>query len=110
MTFAWLLLTLAIAAEATAALALRASNGFTRPRPALLALAAFGTAFYLVSVALRTLPVSVAYPVWAAGGTACVAALGLTALGEDANWRKGLGVALVIAGIIALNSASKHAA
>lgn len=102
MSFAWLLLAIAIAAETTAALALRASKGFTRPWPAALALAAF----YVISVALRTLPVSIAYPVWAGAGTACVAAIGVTVLGEDANWRKGLGVALVVAGIVTLNLAS----
>lgn len=110
MTFGWLLLALAIAAETTAALALRASKGFTRPWPAILALAAFGTAFYVISVALRTLPVSIAYPVWAGAGTACVAIIGVTALGENANWRKGLGVALVVAGIVTLNLTSSHAA
>lgn len=106
MSFAWLLLAIAIAAETTAALALRASEGFTRPWPAALALAAFTAAFYVISVALRTLPVSIAYPVWAGAGTACIAAIGVTVLGEDANWRKGLGVALVVAGIVTLNLAS----
>lgn len=110
MSLAWLLLALAIAAETTAALALRASKGFTRPLPAALALAAFGTAFYAVSVALRTLPVSVAYPVWAGAGTACVTIVGVTVLGEDANWRKGIGAALVVLGIVALNLASGHTA
>ena len=106
MTFAWLLLVLAIVAETTAALALRSSKGFTRPWPTVLALTAFGTAFYVISVALRTLPVSIAYPVWAGAGTACVAAIGVTVLGEDASWRKGLGVALVVAGIVTLTLAS----
>jgi small multidrug resistance pump len=103
MTMAWILVGLAIGAEITAALSLRFSNGFTKPLPTALALFAFGLAFYLVSLALVNLPVSSVYPVWAGGGTAGVALLGVLALGERANPEKGIGVALVVAGIVALN-------
>jgi small multidrug resistance pump len=106
MSFAWLLLGVAIIAEITAALALRFSDGFTKPLPAVLALAAFGAAFYAVSLALKTLPVSLAYPVWAGAGTAGVALLGVVALREPASVRKGIGVALVVAGIVLLNLVS----
>lgn len=106
MSFAWLLLAMAVAAEITAAMSLRASAGFTRPWYAALALGAFGAAFYAISLVLRELPVSVAYPVWAGGGTAGAALLGVAVLGERASWRKVAGVVLVVAGITALNLAS----
>jgi small multidrug resistance pump len=54
MFSAWLLLGAAITAEITAALALRLCDGFTKPLPAVLALAAFGIAFYVVSLPLQT--------------------------------------------------------
>ena len=63
MVHAWLFVALAVIAEIAAALGLRYSNGFTRPVPTLAALAAFGTAFYLISLALVDLPVSIAYPI-----------------------------------------------
>jgi small multidrug resistance pump len=106
MAVEWLLVALAIAAETTAALALRFSNGFTRPLPTALALLAFGSAFYLVSLALLSLPVSIVYPVWAGGGTAGVALLGVLVLREKASFEKGLGVVLVVAGIVTLNLAA----
>ena len=106
MTVEWLFVALAIIAEITAALALRFSHGFSRPLPTLLALSAFASAFYAVSLALVTLPVSTVYPVWAGGGTAGVALLGVVALHEKANIWKGLGVLMVVAGIVALNVAS----
>ena len=105
MTFAWILVGLAIGAEITAALSLRFSNGFTKPLPTALSLITFGLAFYLVSLALVNLPVSSVYPVWAGGGTVGVALLGVFVLGEKANLGKGIGVALVVAGIVALNLA-----
>lgn len=106
MSYAWLLVGLAIAAEITAAIGLRFSNGFTKPLPTMLALAAFGSAFYLVSLSLVHLPVSTVYPVWAGGGTAGVALVGVLVLKEQASVLKGLGVILVVAGIVTLNIAS----
>lgn len=106
MSYDWLLVALAIVAEITAALALRFSQGFSKPLPTVLALAAFGLAFYAVSLALVSLPVSTVYPIWAGGGTAGVAVLGVLALHEKAGLWKGMGVAMVVAGIVVLNIAS----
>ncbi len=105
MTYAWLLVGLAIVAEISAAISLRFSNGFTKPLPTVLALAAFGSAFYLISLALVDLPVSTVYPVWAGGGSAGVALVGVLILREKAGLGKIFGIVLVVAGIIALNIA-----
>jgi small multidrug resistance pump len=104
------LLAVAVAGEIGGAIALRYADGFTRLWPTLAALASFTLALTLVSRVMQTLRVSIAYPVWAGAGTACVAAIGVTVLGEDGGWRKGLGVALVVAGIVTLNLASSYAA
>lgn len=106
MLYAWLLVGAAVVAETSAAISLRFSKGFTRPLPTAFALAAFGAAFYVVSVALIELPVSTVYPAWAGGGTACVALIGVLVLREQAGAAKGIGVALIVAGIVILNIAS----
>lgn len=106
MTYAWLFVGLAIIAEISAALGLRFSNGFTRPLPTVVALVAFGAAFYLVSLSLVQLPVSTVYPVWAGGGTAGVALVGVLMLKERGGIWKSIGIILVVAGIVALNAAS----
>lgn len=103
MTYAWLLVGLAIVAEITAAFSLRFSHGFTKPLPTGFALVAFGSAFYLISLALVNLPVSIVYPIWAGGGTAGVALLGVLILREKASLEKGLGIVLVVTGIVILN-------
>jgi small multidrug resistance pump len=105
MPFEWLFVGLAIIAEISAALGLRYSVGFSKPLPTAFALVAFGSAFYLVSLALVALPVSTVYPVWAGGGTAGVALVGILVLKERAGLWKLLGVLLVVAGIVVLNSA-----
>lgn len=104
---AWILLGLAVCFEITGALGLRFSEGFTLPLPTAIALAAFTLALYLVSRVMKKLPVSVAYPIWAGGGTAGVAVLGVVALGESINLLKLLGIALVVIGVITINRVSE---
>ena len=105
MSYEWLFVGFAIIAEITAALALRFSEGFKKPFPTILALATFASAFYSVSLALVSLPVSIVYPIWAGGGTAGVALFGVLILKEKVNIFKGIGVAMVVAGIMVLNFA-----
>jgi small multidrug resistance pump len=105
LSYSWFWVALAIVFEITAALSLRYSNGFTKPAPTALALVAFGAAFFLISLALKELPVSIVYPIWAGSGTAGVALLGILALKEKANYLKLVGLASVVIGIVVLNVA-----
>lgn len=107
LSAAWLLLALAVFFEITGALGLRFSEGFTLLLPTGIALAAFTLALYLVSHVMKKLPVSVAYPIWAGGGTAGVALLGILALGEELNTTKALGIIFVVAGVILVNRTSE---
>ena len=103
----WLLLALAVCFEITGALGLRFSEGFTLLWPTGIALGAFTLALYLVSHVMKKLPVSVAYPVWAGGGTAGVALLGILVLGEEPGATKIVGVILVVTGVIIINRVSE---
>jgi small multidrug resistance pump len=103
----WLLLGFAVVLEISGALGLRFSAGFTLALPTLAALLAFTLALYLVSKVMKVLPVSIAYPVWAGGGTAGVALIGIVALGEPLNVLKALGLALVIVGVVLVNIVSE---
>jgi small multidrug resistance pump len=106
-TSAWLLLGCAVALETAGVIGLRYSEGFTVALPGLAALAAFALALYLVSRVMVKLPVSVAYPVWAGGGTAGVVLIGIAVLGEELTAAKAIGVALVIAGVVVVNRVSE---
>lgn len=106
-TSAWLLLGIAIACEIGGAIGLRFSDGFTAPVPTALALAAFCVALFLVSKVMKHLPVSIAYPVWAGGGTAGVALIGILALGEPLSAIKAVGVVLIMLGVVLVNAVSE---
>jgi len=106
-TSAWWLLSLAVCFEIAGAIGLRFSEGFRVLLPTVLALAAFASALYLVSHVMKSLPVSVAYPIWAGGGTAGVALLGVVMLGESMDILKTVGIALVIIGVMIINRTSE---
>ena len=104
---AWLLLGVAILCEIGGAIGLRFSAGFTVFVPTALALGAFCIALFLVSRVMRQLPVSIAYPVWAGGGTAGVALIGLFVLGEPPTATKIAGIVLIMVGVVLVNAVSE---
>jgi small multidrug resistance pump len=108
MQAAYLLLGSAIVAEVCGTMALRASDGFTRPVPAALTVVAYGLSFYAVSLTLRTLDVGVVYAIWAGTGTALVATLGIAFLNESLTALKVASVTLIVAGVVGLNLQEVH--
>jgi small multidrug resistance pump len=105
----WLFLVGAILAEVTATTALKLSEGFSRLVPSIVVVIGYVTAFGLLSQALtRGMPVGVAYGVWAAVGVALVAVVGAAFLGESMTWVQVGGIALVIAGVLAIEMGARH--
>jgi small multidrug resistance pump len=105
-----LILLLAILAEVIATSALKASENFTRPIPSLLVVAGYGTAFFLLSITLKTLPIGVAYAIWSGVGTALVAVVGWLYYRQNLDLPAILGLTLIIAGTLVLNLFSKVSA
>ncbi|MFI6283817.1 DMT family transporter [Streptomyces sp. NPDC051018] len=98
----------AIAAEVAATTAMKYSAGFTKLWPSLFTVAGYLIAFSLLAQTLKTLSVGTAYAIWAGVGTAAVAAIGMLFLGETASLAKFTGIALVIAGVVVLNTGGAH--
>jgi len=105
MTFVYLVL--AIMAEVIATSALKASMGFTRPLPSVVVVVGYGLAFYLLSLVLRTLPVGVAYAIWAGLGIVLVTLVGIVVFGEKPDLPAVLGISLIVAGVVLLQVFSK---
>ena len=99
----WLLLSIAIVAEVIATSALKAADGFTRPVPSLVVIAGYGIAFYFLSLALRGIPVGVAYAVWSGVGIVLISVIGWMAFGQRLDAAAVLGIGLIMAGVIVLN-------
>ncbi|MFE7203914.1 DMT family transporter [Pseudonocardia alni] len=108
----WGWLALAIGAEVTGTVALRFSQGFSRLVPSMITVVGYGLAFWSLSQALgRGMALGIAYGTWAAAGVALVALIGVLFLGESLTWVQLGGIALVIAGVLALElgGATTHA-
>jgi small multidrug resistance pump len=102
MFVAWIALAAAIASEIAATLSLKPAGHGSLPAVALVVVG-YVASFALMLVVLRRMEVSVAYAIWAGAGTAVIAVIGMTFLGEGADAVKLASIALVIAGVVGLN-------
>jgi small multidrug resistance pump len=103
-----LLLSFAIVTEVAATVALRYSEGFTRPLASAFVVLGYGISFWLLALVLRDLSVGTTYAVWSAAGTALIAVVGVFAFGEPATALKLASLALIIIGVVGLNLAGSH--
>jgi small multidrug resistance pump len=101
--YALALLLLAIAAEVVGTAGLKASDGFGRLGPSLLALVGYGAAFYFLSLSLKQLPLGVAYAIWSGLGTVGSVLLGVLIWREALGPFHALGIGLIVGGVVILN-------
>lgn len=105
----WAYLLVAIAAEIVGTTALKASEGFTRVAPSLITIVGYGLAFYCLSLALRTIPVGIAYAVWSGVGIVAISVIGYLVFKQTLDAAALAGIGLIVAGVIVLNVFSKSA-
>jgi len=99
----WLCLAGAICAEIVATSALKAADGFTRPLPTLLVVVGYVTAFYCLSIALRTIPMGVAYAIWSGIGIVVISVVGFAIYRQKLDLPALVGIALIVAGTMVIN-------
>lgn len=99
---AWTYLLVAAVFEVLFAMSMKYAEGFTRPLPSALVIVAAVAGIYFLTLSMRVLPVSVAYPVWTAIGSLGTVILGVVLLGESFTPVKGLSVVLIVAGVAGL--------
>ena len=106
----WVYLAVAIVSEVIATSALKAAQGFTRWLPSLLVVAGYASAFYFLSLTLRTIPLGVSYAIWAGVGVALVTLVGWALYDQRLDLPAFIGIGLIIAGVLILNIISKSVA
>ena len=105
---AWILLFSAGLAEIVFALSLRYNQGFTKLWPSVATMVFGGCSFYLLILAIKTLPLGTAYAVWTGMGAIGVAIIGIVLLKESYDWYRLVSITLVVAGIIGLKLTDSH--
>jgi small multidrug resistance pump len=103
----WLYLAVAILSEVVATSALKAAEGLSRWGPVTLVLVGYALAFYFLSLTLRTIPLGIAYAIWAGVGVALVSVAGWFIYRQALDAGAIIGITLIVAGVIVLRLFSK---
>ena len=106
----WLFLGIAIACEVIATSNLKLSEGFTKWLPSTLVVVGYAAAFYFLSLTLKTIPVGVAYAVWSGLGIVAISIVVWFAFGQKPDLWGVVGMGLIIAGVVVLNTLSNTTA
>ena len=106
----WLILFIAIAAEVVATSALKASDGFSRLWPSLLVVASYATAFYCLSLTLKTIPVGMAYAIWSGAGIVLVSLIAWVFFKQRLDLPAILGMGLIVTGVLVIQLFSRSQA
>ncbi|MFN8385896.1 MAG: multidrug efflux SMR transporter [Anaerolineales bacterium] len=106
----FLILFFAILSEVIGTVSLKLSNGFTKPVPSIVVVIGYGASFYLLSLALKAMPIGVAYAIWSGVGLILTVIAGMIVWRETLDWARVVGIVLILIGIIFINVISKSPA
>ena len=100
---AYVLLFIAIISEVVGTSALKLSDGFTRLGPSLVVVVGYGLAFYFLSLVLKTIPVGLAYAIWAGVGIALITIVGSVFFKQTLDAPALAGIAMIVGGVLVIN-------
>jgi small multidrug resistance pump len=100
---AYLYLAIAIVGEVVATAALKSTEEFTRLIPSLIVIVGYGMAFFFLTLALRTIPVGIAYAVWAGIGIVLISAASWVLYRQALDAPAIVGIALIAIGVVVIN-------
>ena len=105
----YIYLIVAVIAETIGTTALQASDQFTRLWPSVLVVIAYAFAFYFLGVALKYIPVGIAYALWSGLGIVLIALIGFLVFGQMLDFAALVGLAMIIGGIVVIQAFSSSA-
>jgi quaternary ammonium compound-resistance protein SugE len=103
---AWVLLAASAAFDVGFVVLLKMSNAFERWQLGVVSIACMLLALVFLSLAIRTIPITIAFPVWTGMGLAGTVLLGLLLLHERLLPIQVFGLALIAAGVVVLQISS----
>lgn len=109
MPLHYTVLLIAVLSETIGTAALQASQQFTKFWPSVLVVLAYGISFYCLALALRTIPLGIAYALWSALGIVFIAGIGYLVYGQKMDLPAILGLGLILSGIVVIHLFSNTA-
>lgn len=98
----WIYLILAILLEIFGTTMMKLSNGMTSLWPTIGMFTGYILCFASLSIALKTIEMSIAYAIWCALGIVLIAVIGMVFFQEHFSLAKLTGILLIVAGVITL--------
>ncbi|MCZ2084182.1 multidrug efflux SMR transporter [Kaistella sp. SH40-3] len=86
---------------------LKKTEHFSKPLPTLIFIMAMMTSFYLLTLALKGIPIGVAYAIWSAVGIVLISLVGYFVYKQSLDFPAILGIAFIILGVVIINFFSK---
>ncbi|MEI8386693.1 MAG: SMR family transporter [Verrucomicrobiota bacterium] len=103
----YMYLAIAIIGEVIATSALKPAAGFSKLLPSILVIAGYGTAFYFLSLTLRTMPIGIVYALWSGVGVALISVIGWLVFKQSLDLAAIIGITFIVLGVVILNVFSK---
>lgn len=103
---AYLYLTIAIISEVVGTSALKGSQEFTKFWPSVVVVVGYGLAFYFLTLTLRTIPVGIAYALWAGVGIVLICLVSWILYKQTLDWPALAGIGFITVGVILINGFS----
>ncbi|WP_193040824.1 MULTISPECIES: quaternary ammonium compound efflux SMR transporter SugE [unclassified Pseudomonas] len=98
----WIILVFAGLFEVGWAVGLKYTDGFSKPLPTALTIAAMAISLGLLGLAMKELPLGTAYAIWTGVGAVGTVIAGIILFGESMALSRLASVALIIAGLVGL--------
>ncbi|WLT05867.1 DMT family transporter [Gilliamella apis] len=100
---AYLLLFAAIICEVIATSSLKLSNGFTNLTFSIITIIGYSASFYILSLALKTIPVGIAYAIWSGIGIIIISLIAWIFLKQSLDLAALIGMGFIILGVVIIN-------
>lgn len=105
----YLFLGIAIAAEVIATTSMKALDGVNKPLPLVLVVVGYGLSLWLLSLVVKTIPIGIAYAVWAGLGIVLVSIAALFVYEQKLDLPAIIGMSMIVAGVVVIQLFSSTA-
>ncbi len=99
----YIILFFAIVTETIGTTALQASQQFSKFWPSVIVVVSYAASFYLMALALKVIPVGIAYAIWSGLGILMIAIIGFAMFGQKLDLPALFGIGLILAGIVVIH-------
>jgi len=106
MTKAYIFMFIAIFCEVAGTLLLPSTQNFTKPIPTVVAATCYLTALYCLTHVLHKIPIAIVYATWSGLGIFTIAIFGYFFFKQNLSWQAILGLFLIVAGVVLVNTFS----